>query len=176
MDACDAVMDRLGLPRGLIRYASLNGIERGERLRITPRMVLYSCVLLGLLTALGMILATRSPVDVTVLRAPGSLFQKTPEGRISNLYHMKIVNKTSQPMPVELELEEPAGRMTVFGAPLVVPAGELLQTSVLVELEPGQVVQSPVEVRIAVMHQGRKLQSVRTGFLGPVRAGSSMIP
>lgn len=168
MDACDAVMDRLGLPRGLIRYASLNGIERGERLRITPRMVLYTCVLLGLLTALGFILATRSPADVTVLRAPGSLFQKTPEGRISNLYQMKIVNKTGQPMPVELNLLEPTGRLTVFGAPLVVPAGDLIQTSVLVELEPGQLEKSPMEIRIAVQHDGRTLQTIRTSFLGPV--------
>ena len=45
IDACDDVMDKIGRPRGLIRYASLNGIERGERLRVTPRLMGY-CVLL----------------------------------------------------------------------------------------------------------------------------------
>jgi cytochrome c oxidase accessory protein FixG len=167
MDACDAVMDRIGRPRGLIRYASLNGIERGERLRLTPRMLLYSAVLLALLCALGAILATRSPVDVTLLRAPGSLFQRTPEGRISNLYQLKIVNKTSAPMPVELRLEEPAGRLTVFGAPLQVPAADLLQTSVLVELEPEQIVSSSLSVRIGVYQEGKRVSTVRTAFLGP---------
>ena len=43
IDACDAVMEKIRRPRGLIRYASLNGIERGERLRITPRLIGYRC-------------------------------------------------------------------------------------------------------------------------------------
>ena len=45
IDACDGVMDKIGRPRGLIRYASLNSIERGEPFRITPRMVGYAAVL-----------------------------------------------------------------------------------------------------------------------------------
>ena len=48
IDACDDVMERIGRPRGLIRYASLNGIERGERLKVTPRLVGYTVVLLAL--------------------------------------------------------------------------------------------------------------------------------
>ena len=172
MDACDAVMDRIGRPRGLIRYASLNGIERGERLRVTPRMLLYSGILAALSVALGVILVTRSPVDVTVLRAPGSLFQSTPEGRISNLYQLKIINKTSEPMTVELRLEEPAGRLTVFGAPLQVQPAELLQTSVLLELEPMHLVSSRLPVRLGIYHQGRLLDTVGTTFLGPTGAAS----
>ena len=53
IDACDAVMDKIGRPRGLIRYASLNGIERGERLKVTPRLVGYTVVLLALGVVLG---------------------------------------------------------------------------------------------------------------------------
>ena len=48
VDACDTVMDKLGAPRGLIRYASANGIERKERLRFTPRLAVYSLVLMVL--------------------------------------------------------------------------------------------------------------------------------
>ncbi len=172
MDACDAVMDRIGRPRGLIRYASLNGIERGERLRVTPRMLLYSGILTALSVALGVILVTRSPVDVTVLRAPGSLPQSTPEGHISNLYQLKIINKTSEPMTVELRLEEPAGRLTVFGAPLLVQPAELLQTSVLLELKPEHLVSSRLPVRLGIYHQGRLLDTVGTTFLGPTGATS----
>src|SRR5512136_2172683 len=60
MDACDAVMDKIQRPRGLIRYASLNGIERGEKLRVTPRIVAYSLILLGLGCGLTGLLLTRS--------------------------------------------------------------------------------------------------------------------
>ncbi len=45
MDACDNVMDKIGSPRGLIRYASLNGIERREPLRFTPRLAGYCVVM-----------------------------------------------------------------------------------------------------------------------------------
>ena len=39
IDACDEVMAKVGRPRGLIRFASLNGIESGQRLRVTPRII-----------------------------------------------------------------------------------------------------------------------------------------
>ena len=53
MDACDDVMDKIGTPRGLIRYASLNGIERGEPLRFTPRLAGYLVVLVALAAVLA---------------------------------------------------------------------------------------------------------------------------
>lgn len=166
MDACDEIMTKVGRPRGLIRYASLNGIEKGERLRVTPRIVAYSVILLilgGLLTA---VLLTRSEVDVSLLRAPGALFQQTPEGRISNLYLLKLVNKTTHDLPVELRLEEPPGRLVVAGAPLTVPAGQLRQSSVIVELEP-DVARGRREVVVTVYSHDRKLGRVKTGFIGP---------
>src|ERR1019366_10767173 len=84
IDACDNVMDKVGSPRGLIRYASLNGIERGEPLRFTPRLAGYCVVLLVLTTVFGLMLFLRSDVEATVLRAPGSMFQQMPDGHFSN--------------------------------------------------------------------------------------------
>ena len=99
IDACDAVMEKIGRPRGLIRYASLNGIERGERLKVTPRLVGYTVVLLALGVVLAFLLFTRSDVQATLLRAQGALFQKMPDGRYSNLYTVRVVNKTSREIP-----------------------------------------------------------------------------
>ncbi len=102
IDACDSVMDKVGMPKGLVRYASANGIETGARLRLTPRMIGYLSILglLGILLAL--LVFTRSDVQTTLLRAPGALFQKSGDGKISNLYTMKLVNKTSREVPNEL--------------------------------------------------------------------------
>ena len=128
MDACDNVMDKIGTPRGLIRYASLNGIERGERLRLTPRLD-------GLLRRAAragdrcwrVMIFTRADVEATVLRAPGSLFQQMPDGHFSNLYTVRVVNKTSREMPVELRLENPAGSLQRHGrASIVVAAAKAL--------------------------------------------------
>ena len=110
------VMDKIGRPRGLIRYASLNGIERGERLKVTPRLIGYTVVLLALGVVLAFLLFTRSDVQATLLRAQGALFQKMPDGRYSNLYTVRVVNKTSREIPIQLKLEAPAGKLQVMGA------------------------------------------------------------
>src|SRR6185312_3976485 len=104
MDACDKVMTKIGAPRGLIRYASLNGIERREPLRFTPRLMGYTLVLMVLASLLGALIFPRADVEATLLRAPGSLFQQMPDGHFSNLYTIRLVNKTSRELPVELRL------------------------------------------------------------------------
>ena len=76
IDACDHVMDKINKPRGLIRYASENGIEKGEPLRYTSRMKFYTVLLGVLLAILGILLFTRKEVDVTIMRTPGQLFQE----------------------------------------------------------------------------------------------------
>src|SRR5689334_13642502 len=105
IDACDEVMTRIGRPRGLIRFASLNGIEKGEPIRVTPRIIGYCFILLVLGAGLVTLLLTRSEVDVSLLRAPGALFQAAPDGKISNLYLLKLTNKTRHSIPIELKLQ-----------------------------------------------------------------------
>jgi cytochrome c oxidase accessory protein FixG len=167
IDACDAVMDRIGQRRGLIRYASLNGIERGQTLRLTPRLAGY-CVLLAALIGFWTVLVfTRSDAATTLLRAPGALFQQMPDGHFSNLYTVKVVNKTSRVMPITLRLEAPAGDLQVMGANLVVPPEQLAQSSVLIELDRSQMLPGKTPLRIGVYSQGRKLETLKTVFIGP---------
>jgi cytochrome c oxidase accessory protein FixG len=167
MDACDAVMTKTGSPRGLIRYASLNGIERGERLRVTPRLVAYAVVLLALAAVLVLMLFTRADAEATVLRAPGALFQRMPDGRFSNLYTVRLVNKTSRELPVELRLENPAGTLQVMGGNLVVPSQKLLENSVLIELDPAAMKSGTTPLVIGVYSGGKKIQTLKTAFIGP---------
>ena len=167
MDACDAVMDKVGSPRGLIRYASLNGIERGERLRLTPRLKGYAVVLLALAAGLTFMIFTRTDVEATLLRASGALFQQMPDGHFSNLYTVKVVNKTSREMPVELRLESPAGDLRVMGRDLVVPAQKLAETSVLIELDPAAMKSGTTPLVVGVYLDGHRIQTLKTAFIGP---------
>jgi polyferredoxin len=167
IDACDTVMDKIGRPRGLIRYASLNGIERGEPLKITPRLVGYTVVLLALGVVLAFLLLTRSDVQTTILRAQGALFQQMPNGRYSNLYTVRVVNKTSRQIPIQLKLEAPPGQLQVMGANLVAPPQKQAETSLLIELDPAVMKPGTTPVVVGVYAQGRRLQRVKTGFIGP---------
>jgi cytochrome c oxidase accessory protein FixG len=168
MDACDVVMAKTGSQRGLIRYASLNGIERGQPLRFTPRLAGYLAVLAVLGTVLGLMLYLRSDVEATMLRAPGSLFQQMPDGHFSNLYTVRVVNKTSREMPVELRLENPAGSLNVMGqGSIVVAPQQHAESSVLIELDPAAMKSGATPLVIGVYAEGKKLETLKTAFIGP---------
>jgi cytochrome c oxidase accessory protein FixG len=169
IDACDNIMDRVGRPRGLIRYASLNSIERGETFKVTPRMIGYTAVLVALAVVLGILVFTRSDIQTTFLRAPGALFQQTPAGDISNLYIVKLVNKTSRDVPVHLRLENVPGKLLLMGGSdeLTVPQQQLAQTSVLIELAPGILKPGTTPLTIGVYSADKRLQTIETLFIGP---------
>jgi cytochrome c oxidase accessory protein FixG len=168
IDACDEVMDKIKRPRGLIRYASLNGIERGEKkLKVTPRLIVYTGILIALIGLETFLIFSRSHIQTTLLRAPGTLFQQMPNGKISNLYLLKIINKAPHAMPIELKLENSAGTLTVLGKGLVVPPQKRLETSVLIELAPAQLQSGTTELTVGVYSEGKRLQTLKTGFIGP---------
>jgi cytochrome c oxidase accessory protein FixG len=167
IDACDNVMDKIGRPRGLIRYASLNGIEKGQPLRFTARMKLYATMLMALIGLFLFLVFTRSDVETMLLRAPGALYQPTADGHISNLYTLKVVNKTSRDIPLELRLENFTGKITIMGRAFSVPKEQLGQSSVLVELDRTQLTGATTPLKVGVYSQGKLLETVETVFVGP---------
>jgi polyferredoxin len=167
IDACDAVMDKIKLPRGLIRFASLNGIERREPLRLTPRLIGYAVVLLALIGLWTFLVFTRSDVAATLLRAPGAMFQMMPDGHLSNLYTVKVVNKTSRQIPIEFKLENVKGDLQVMGGNIIVPPQQLAENSVLIELEPALVKGGKLGLVVGVYSAGKKVETLKTGFIGP---------
>jgi cytochrome c oxidase accessory protein FixG len=168
IDACDSVMDKIGRPRGLVRFASHNNIEKGEPQHFTRRMVLYSVVLAALISLfLGLVL-TRAPVETTFLRAQGALYRSVEGGRIQNVFSVKIINKAHHDIPVELRLENVPGSVRLMGAATpVAPKGGYLQTSALVELEPSALKGSSTRLTVGVYSGGKRLETVKTVFAGP---------
>jgi polyferredoxin len=162
-------MRRINRPVELIRYASQNGIERGQKLRFTPRLAGYSAVLIALIGVWFVLVFSRSDVETTLLRAPGALFQQMPDGRLSNLYTVKVINKTSRPVPVSLRLASPEGSLQVMGGSrdILVAPEKLAQTSVLIELSRDQLAHGQAKLEIGVYSGARKIQQLKTAFLGP---------
>ena len=167
IDACNHVMAKLGRPPNLIGYNSLDNIERGQHFKITPRIAAYCGVLAVLTVLFAVLLYTRADVEATLLRAQGTLFQKMPDGKYSNLYTLKLVNKTSHLVPVELKLESPEGRLTVLGQQLNVPAEKLVEASVLIELDAAQLHAGKAQLRVGAWSEGKRLQTLKNVFIGP---------
>jgi cytochrome c oxidase accessory protein FixG len=97
IDACDTVMDKMEYPRGLIRYTTQNAIDHEPTRILRPRILIYAA-LLGLIVAGFVVgLVRREPVDVDVIRDRNALYRLLDDGRVENVYNVKILNKTEQP-------------------------------------------------------------------------------
>lgn len=169
IDACDHMMTSVGLPTGLVGWASENGIAKKEKLKINARMVAYSGVLLTLIGILVVLLASRSDIEATILRTPGMLFQEQPGNRISNLYNIKLINKTRDQMPIELKIESDSGRIQMVGKKMInVTEENMANGEFFIILDRNQIKKRKTKLSIGVFSNGKKLQTVETSFLGPV--------
>ena len=100
VDVCDGVMDKMNYPRGLVRYATQNGMAQGLTHRqmwrrvLRPRVLIYSSVLLLITIGVLASLAMRSPFRVDVVRDRASLARQVEDGQIENVYRLQVMNAT----------------------------------------------------------------------------------
>jgi cytochrome c oxidase accessory protein FixG len=168
IDVCDSVMEQTGQEPGLIRYASENEVASREPWKITPRMKAYG-VIVGAVTLLWFtLLLFRSPVEATILRAPGILFQDRGT-ELSNVYTFKVINKTPDAAELELRLSAPAeGRLETVGAhTFKMDTRGLAKGSLFVYLPKTTVKGSKTPVEIEVWVNGAMVDVVETQFYGP---------
>ncbi len=165
IDECDHMMESVGLPPKLIRYDSEIGIKNKEKLKITTRMMAYSGVLLVLMGIEGFLLATRSDYDATVLRAKGMLYQEQGLDSISNLYTIKLVNKTRDSLPVELKVENYSAAIRIVGKPIVVKREGVSEGTFFVVMSKNELSDRKSKLQIGVYSNREKIKTVNTNFL-----------
>ena len=168
VDACDGVMGSIGKPRGLIRYDSIEGIERGIRKLATPRSIGYSVVLVLVVALLSYLVATRTDLDATILRTPGMFFQEQPDGRIGNLYDVKLLNKTFEAFTADIRLAGGEGTVTVLGGPVTAQPQQPVEAKLLIILPRERITHMSTPIRLEVLKGDRVMTTVETAFLGPV--------
>jgi cytochrome c oxidase accessory protein FixG len=141
IDVCNGVMDKMGYPRGLIRYDTQNGLaqhlSRTQKLArmFRPRVLIYTAILVLIIVGLLVSLGLRTTFKVDVVRDRASLARIVDEGRVENLYRLQIMNATE------------AGhrfRVTVQGLP-----GIALAQSTEVDLAPAEARWVTVGVQVA---------------------------
>ena len=169
IDACDSVMLHINKPTGLIRYASENNIAKGEKLKPTARSYAYSVVLLILMSVLVVLLSTRKDIQATVMRVQGMLYQEQTDNRISNLYNIKLINKTRKDLPVTLKVEnnELGGEVKVIGNDIVIKSESAGDGVFFVMADRGKIHNRKSAIEIGVYSGGKKIDMVKTNFMGP---------
>jgi cytochrome c oxidase accessory protein FixG len=160
IDACDAVMKRIGLPTGLIAYDSPQNIQcridgRPTHYRlIRPRVILYAAVLLTVGGIMLFGLTTRATIDLNVLRDRNPTYVRLSDGSVRNAYTVKVMNRAQETRMLNMQVEAPEGfSIKVIGmenvtlpVPVEVPADRLRTLRVLVTVPDRSVTGSSMPV------------------------------
>lgn len=167
MDACDHMMDAVGLKRGLIGYKSENTIAEGSEWKFTARIGGYIAVLIILIGVITTLLLSRSDVETSILRTPGVMYQTQEDGRLSNLYNIKLINKTNNDFPVSLKIENLDGEIKQVGEGLQVQKQGVAEGVLFIILDKAQLDGVKTEVEIGIYNGEERIETVKTNFMGP---------
>ena len=168
IDECDSIMEKVGLPKGLIRYASEDEIVKKEKFRLTARMKGYIAVLTILIGIFIGMLFLRNDVEATVLHMPGQLFQHE-DTKIVNIYNYTIVNKTSKDFDdVTFKLIEPKGEIKLVGSASTKVSKEgITKGTFFVKIEESTLNDDTIDLLIEVYSKDKKIEVTKTKFVGP---------
>lgn len=175
IDACDSIMDKIGKPRGLVRYASEESIKTGNKFKLTTRMKAYTAVLLVLMAVIGGLFSIRGTMETTVIRVKGQLYQKADNGNIRNLYRVQIVNKTTEDLgKVYLRLAEPKGtiQMVRGGATFSIAGEDVVDDAMMfIEVAPEDLPKTKTDgvIEVVSKESGKVLDRAETTIFGPAK-------
>ncbi len=170
IDACDHMMERVNLPKGLIRYASEENIAKKAKFKFTPRLKGYSAVLFILTGVLIGMLFLRNDVEANILRLPGQLYERKENNMISNVYTYKLVNKTTEDITdVHFEiLSHKGGKIEqVTHQNFIVPKQGLAEGTLFIEINASALSGDKDKVKIGVYSNDKLIETTTAAFLGP---------
>jgi cytochrome c oxidase accessory protein FixG len=169
IDECDTIMEKVNLPKGLIRYASEDNIEKKSKFKFTPRLKGYTAVLVILTGILIGMLFLRNEVEANILRLPGQLYEHKEGNIISNVYTYKLVNKTTRDIPdISFKLLSHKGTINLVRHELfTVPAQGLAEGTLFVEINNSALEGDKNKFNIGVYSGDKLIETATARFLAP---------
>jgi len=132
IDGCNQVMDKMGYPRGLIRYSTENAVagivpaEKIVRRVFRPRVLIYASVLGLIVIAWAVGLALRTPLKVNIIRDRAALVREVEDGRLENVFRLQVMNAEERPHTYRVSVTGAAPMEVIFDRPLEVPGAATL--------------------------------------------------
>lgn len=143
IDVCNDVMDKVGYPRGLVKYTTQNGLDnqwsKTQMLRraMRPRVLIYTGILMAISLAVLVSLYLRTPLKVDVIRDRGALARMVEQGRIENVFRLQIMNATETTQRYSVSVSGLAGIAIASDHEFEVVPTELRSAVVRVQIPPG---------------------------------------
>ena len=169
IDACDAVMAKVGYPRGLIRYSTQNAIDARPTRVLRPRIVVYGLLLAGCIVAWAVGVGSRSDLIVEALRDRNALYREADGDAIENSYTLKLVNKSDRARVFRVSVESDGVALQLRAPVLPVQAGAGAVTPVPVVLLAPEGASGRHDIRFVVESEdGLRIERVDSSFFGPL--------
>jgi len=173
-DVCDTVMDKMGYPRGLVKYSTENAVNqhwtKAQTLRhvLRPRVLIYSGILGAIVVAMGVSLALRTPFKVDVVRDRGTLARMANGGKVENVFRLQIMNATETSQGFQLTVDGLPGLAIASEQDVVIDSTQARWVAVRVQLpfdaaQPGTY---PIHFRITAQ-QSAQTVSEKSVFIVP---------
>jgi len=169
MDACDSVMEKVNLQKGLIRYASEEMISEKKPFEFSFRMKAYTAVLAILMVVVTTILLNRSIVETKILRVPGSTYKKVDD-RILNIYNYTLINKSHEEMDLTFQLISHDGSIVIVGKEdgnIHIGNQDLAEGTIMIYLDKEDTDSRKTKIEIAVNHQDKTIETIDVSFSSP---------
>lgn len=171
IDACDEVMEKVGLPKGLIRYASENEIENRTEFKFTGRMKGFSLILVLLVGLLGFLLYNRGDMEAKFIKPAGSTFF-VRDGKISNTYNYTFLNKTNDKKTVTIKVISPDHAEVTYSvsSKIVIERDKISKGTINISFPESEIKLSKQNITIGVYDmKGNLIDSYQTYFEGPFK-------
>ena len=169
IDECDAIMEKIDFPKGLIRYTSEDEITKKEKFKFTPRLKGYSAILVILTGVLIGMLFLRNDLEANILRLPGQLYEHKEGNIISNVYTYKLINKTTKEVPdVNFKLLSHNGTIElVTHENFEVEAQGLAEGTLFIEINNSALNVDKDKLKIGVYSGDKLIETTTARFLAP---------
>ncbi|MHA6493397.1 cytochrome c oxidase accessory protein CcoG [Pseudomonas borbori] len=168
IDACDSIMEKMDYPKGLISYTTEHNLSGQKTHLLRPRLAGYALALVAMIGLFVWAIASRSLVELDVLK-DRVLYRENQEGRIENVYTLKIMNKAQRQVTYLIEAEGLDGLVYEGRREVTALAGEVLSLPVELSIDPEKLPSSTNEIRFRV--QSADDASTQTDaasrFIGP---------
>ncbi len=174
VDACDEVMDKVGYPRGLIKYSTENAMtnnwgknEIWDRIK-RPRVLVYTGILLLISAMLVVSLGMRAPMRVDVIRDRGVMSRIVEGGKIENTYVVRIMNTTERPQTYEIRVNGLPGAVVAEGEKVTIGPAEVEQHALGVRVPYGAVEPGSHPIYLEVRElESNSVVTEKAAFLAP---------
>ncbi len=170
IDECDHIMESVNLPKGLIRYASEDNIEKKHTFEFTPRLKGYSAVLIILTGVFIGMLMLRNDVEARILRLPGQLYEHKDNNIISNVFTYKLINKTNKEIDgINFKLRTFKGKIQLVSGDKkfnILPQ-KSKEGTMFIEINQSELSGDRNKLMIEVYSDDELIETTTVNFLGP---------